>query len=243
MVLSLEQVSKSYERAGERVPALQRVSLAVDAGDFVGVYGPTGSGKTTLVRIAAGLERPNEGRVTFGGIELGSLSNSAYRHFRERYVGCIFNSRAVSPGMSVLDNVMLPLLERGCSRHQAAHEARELLTACAADHLMSAPAHQLSAGEQQRVAIAQALVVKPLLLLADELMSGLDLAEQDFLGSVLAQLAAHGVAILSVETDSLAVARAQEIHFIQQGVVVKPSSARDLGNLMDTARTHRSGDA
>jgi len=133
MMLHLDGVSKRYRRPdGPRI-ALDDVSLSLDRGQLLGVFGPSGAGKTTLVRVASGLRSPDSGAVVYNGERLDRMPARELARFRRREIACVWAAQAWQERLSVLDHVALPLLVDGCSRRSAERRVREALLACAAE--------------------------------------------------------------------------------------------------------------
>jgi putative ABC transport system ATP-binding protein len=169
---SLENVSLRLSSAAGPVDILRGVSLTIAAGEAVALVGPSGSGKSSLLMVLAGLERPTAGNVVVAGQDLAELNENALAALRGRHVGIVFQSFHLLPTMTALENVAIPLELTG--RRDAATAARTALERLGLGHrLLHYPA-QLSGGEQQRVAIARAFVADPQLLLADEPTGNLD---------------------------------------------------------------------
>ena len=164
--LTLESVSHDYDG----IPSLNDVSLDIAPGEILCLLGRSGCGKTTLLRIAAGLERPTAGRVLINGREVSGPSN--FLPPEKRGVGLMFQDYALFPHLSILANVMFGLSD--LPRQVAATEARRVLGRVGLDAYVDAYPHLLSGGEQQRVALARAIVPRPAVLLMDEPFSGLD---------------------------------------------------------------------
>ncbi len=168
----VEDVHLTLGSAAGPVNVLRGVSLAIAAGESVGLVGPSGSGKTTLMMVLGGLERPSAGRVVVAGTDLTALGEDALARFRRDHIGIVFQSFHLVPTMNALENVAIPLELAG--RKDAFAAARRGLEAVGLGaRLLHYPA-QLSGGEQQRVAIARAFVAAPRLLLADEPTGNLD---------------------------------------------------------------------
>jgi putative ABC transport system ATP-binding protein len=199
-LVRVDDVYLTLGSAAGPVNVLRGVSLAVAAGESVGLVGPSGSGKTTLMMILGGLERPNAGRVIIAGAELGTLDEDALARFRRDTIGIVFQSFHLVPTMNALENVAIPLELAG--RGDAFAAARAGLEAVGLGaRVLHYPA-QLSGGEQQRVAIARAFVARPKLLLADEPTGNLDGATGLIVMDLLFRLRAdHGTALLLITHD------------------------------------------
>jgi lipoprotein-releasing system ATP-binding protein len=173
-VLSLRGVSRTYQTGVATLEVLKGVDLDVRPGEIVGLIGPSGSGKSSLLHAAGLLERPTAGQVIMGGIDCSSLKDGARTRLRLGSIGFIYQFHHLLPEFSALDNVALPILIAGGTQTAARERAGELLTRLGlGDRLTHQPA-QLSGGEQQRVAVARALANSPKLILADEPTGNLD---------------------------------------------------------------------
>ena len=174
-MIRLESVSRVFASGAARVAALEEVNLHVAPGEFVAVAGPSGSGKTSLLNLIGALDSPTAGRVRLEGQDLASLSERRLARLRLERVGFVFQNFNLVPVLSAAENVELPLMFRpGLSaerRHEAASRALERVGL--ADKQRRRP-HQLSGGEQQRVAVARALAGSPVVVLADEPTANLD---------------------------------------------------------------------
>ncbi len=172
-MLALNSVTKAFGGTHPRT-VLRRIDLTIEAGEYVAIMGESGVGKSTLLNLIAGLDRPDSGRIVFGGQELGALDDDQATRLRRRAMGFVFQAFHVLPHLSVAQNVALPLLLDGADRREAQASARAMLAEVGLTGRGESLPRELSGGEMQRVAIARALVHRPKLLLADEPTGNLD---------------------------------------------------------------------
>jgi len=176
-MITLENVTKDYILEDHNVvKALRGVTMMVEKGEFLVILGRSGSGKTTLLNLAAGLTRPTTGKVRLDGTDLWSMKDAEQSRLRSQKFGFIFQFPSLLPTLNVLENTALPVIfkEKGNGHERAYQRAEELLEMVGLDDKGIAYPRQLSAGQQQRVVIARALMNKPEILLADEPTSDLD---------------------------------------------------------------------
>nr|WP_227024964.1 ABC transporter ATP-binding protein [Streptomyces tsukubensis] len=246
--LRLDGVSKAYGAAGNTVKALDGVDLSLPAGSFTAVMGPSGSGKTTLLHCAAGLERPDAGRVAVDGAEIGHGSEAALAKFRRDRVGFVFQQYNLLPILTVGQNVVLPLKLAG-RKIDAARVDSALRAVGLADRTGDLP-EGLSGGQRQRVAIARALVTDPGVVFADEPTGALDLRSAgDVLALLRTTVREHGTTVVMVTHDPVAASYADAVVFLADGRIagslVDPSVeavAERLVHLGDRVdRHHRAG--
>lgn len=171
-ILSLRDVSKTYQSGSRRLTVLHDINFTVEAGSIVAIVGPSGSGKTTLLGLCAGLDRVSGGTVELNNIKLDDKSEDERAYIRNRYVGFIFQNFQLMPTLTALENVMVPLELQG-EKNIRSRAAMLLEKVGLADRLHHYPA-QLSGGEQQRVSIARAFSTNPKILFADEPTGNLD---------------------------------------------------------------------
>ena len=205
-MISLQKVSRYYQ-AGERsVHALEDVSLTIERHQFVAVVGPSGCGKSTLMHLVAGLDRPTAGEIVVDGLSLTTADDAQLTNFRRRQLGLVFQFFNLLPTMNALENVSLPLLLQGVAPDEATARAGELLQLVGLTNRASHFVHQLSGGEQQRTAIARALVHRPSLLIADEPTGNLDTASTSRVLDLLQEIAGEQRTTLILVTHSPEVA-------------------------------------
>lgn len=219
--IAARSLTKRYTLGGATVEALSGIDIDIAAGDSVALIGPSGSGKTTLLNLVGGLDLPTSGSVVVDGRDLTALPPNELARYRRETVGFVFQSFRLLPHLTALENVALPLVLGGADRRHAEARAAELL-----DHVgLAARARhrppQLSAGEQQRVATARAIVQRPRILLADEPTGNLDAVAATGVLELLAELSARdGLALLIATHSSEVAARAGRIVSLRAGRVV-----------------------
>lgn len=207
-LISLRNVTRNY-KAGERaVHAVDGVSLEIARGDFVAVSGPSGCGKSTLIHLLAGLEHPSSGEIVVDGLALHTANDAQLTQYRRRQLGLVFQFFNLLPTMNVLENVSFPLLLQGAPPRESEQRARELVELVGLGERAGHFLHQLSGGEQQRTAIARALVHRPSLLIADEPTGNLDSSSAAAVMALLAKIGADRSTTLIVVTHSPDVAAA-----------------------------------
>ena len=207
-LIILKNLSREYTSGQRTVHALDGVSLEIARNEFVAISGPSGCGKSTLIHLLAGLDRPTAGEIFVGDLALHKANDTALTDFRRHQVGLVFQFFNLLPTMNVRENVSLPLLLQGLSPAESEKRADALVELVGlserADHFV----HQLSGGEQQRTAIARALVHRPSLLIADEPTGNLDSRSASSVMQLLEKIGREGTTTLIVVTHSDEVARA-----------------------------------
>ena len=210
-ILECHSVSKNVATAEGRLQILDRVSLRVEAGDSVAVRGVSGSGKSTLLGLLAGLDLPSAGEVFLAGEPLHALDEEQRAALRARYVGFVFQTFQLLPGLNALENVMLPLELAGAEAPRT--RAADYLDKVGLENRLRHYPRQLSGGEQQRVAIARAFASRPRVLFADEPTGNLDHASGARVAELLFQINRdEGATLVLVTHDrELAAACAREV--------------------------------
>jgi putative ABC transport system ATP-binding protein len=221
---NLKAVKKEYQKGRSVVGALQGVDLAITDGEWLAIQGPTGHGKSTLLQMLGGLDRPTSGSVMFGdsasGVDLAQLREAQVTKIRAESIGFIFQTFNLVPTLSAQENVeaaLVPLRVGTASRRaRAAQALADVGLADRARHLPS----ELSGGQQQRVAIARALVKEPKVVLADEPTGNLDEDTRDDIIALLEKLwQDRGLTLVLVTHDSSVARRAQRVGIMQNGKI------------------------
>jgi putative ABC transport system ATP-binding protein len=219
-VLELRGVSKIYGQGAAEVHALAGVDLSVQAGAMVAVMGPSGSGKSTLLTIAGSLEDPTSGEVLIDGTALSGMSRNAKARLRRRTVGYVFQDFNLLPGLTVAENVALPLELDGMSARTARVAALKRLEELGLEDRASRFPDELSGGERQRVAIARAVIGDRRLLLADEPSGALDSANAESVMRLIHNACKRGVAAVVVTHDAQLASWADRVVFLRDGRAV-----------------------
>ena len=216
-ILAGEELSKKYGS----LEVVKGVSISVDAGEFVCLVGKSGCGKTTLLSLLSGLERPTTGKVSLNGKGMNGASEDSLALFRRQNVGFIFQSFNLIPTLSAWENVALPLFPVKMTGEERKRRATELLTQMELGHRMDHLPSALSGGEKQRVAIARALVNRPKIIFADEPTGNLDSATGDAIMDILNGLhKKEGVAILMVTHEVELAKTAERLVRMHDGEVI-----------------------
>lgn len=215
----LQNVSKIYQMEGVAVPALISTSLAIRAGEFVSIMGPSGSGKSTLMHLIGCLDTPTTGKVFIEGEDVSRLSEEKLAKIRNQKIGFVFQSFNLLPRTSALANVTLPLFYAGKNGVESERLAREALIEVGLEKRMTHFPNQLSGGEQQRIAIARALVNKPLIVLADEPTGSLDTKTGQAIMNIFRQLNQKGQTVIIVTHEIEIAQQARRIIKIKDGEI------------------------
>ncbi len=201
--LDLSEIDKTRGRGSHAVAALRDVSLRVDPGEVVLLEGPSGSGKTTLLAVAAGLLTPERGRVCVAGRWLACLDAAERRRLRARSIGLVFQHAHLLPGLTAVENVALQAMLAEVGADEAMRRAHELLERLDLTAVAGRRPESLSGGEEQRLAVARALIHRPAVVLADEPTASLDTVAGQQVADLLLRLgAAEGAAVLLATHDT-----------------------------------------
>jgi putative ABC transport system ATP-binding protein len=206
-IIRMEGVHKHYALQGVDVHALRGIDLSVAPGEFLAIMGPSGSGKSTLMNIIGCLDLPDSGTFWWKGEGIERLAPDALAALRNREIGFVFQSFNLLPRTSALENVETPLIYAGVRRRERRRRARALLERVGLGHRLYHQPNQLSGGEQQRVAVARALINRPTLILADEPTGNLDTTTSREILSLLEELNGREGITLLVITHEAEIAR------------------------------------
>ena len=222
-LLKAEGIRKTFTKGKTQIPVIRGVDFTILAGEMVAITGASGVGKSTLLHVLGTLERPSSGRVLFGqsGQDVFKYTEKALALFRNRALGFVFQFHYLLPEFTALENVMMPALIAGHSPRPAEKQARELLGFVGLSHRLEHRPSELSGGEQQRVAIARAVILRPRILLADELTGNLDSVNSANVMDLLVQLnKSMGISILLVTHDQEIAKKMHRVLVMKDGVFV-----------------------
>jgi len=187
-LIQVQQLLKSYGNGTKRVEVLKGVDLNFSQGERAAIVGASGVGKTTLLHVLGTLDRPTGGKVFYEGKDIYALNEKELALFRNREIGFVFQLHHLLPEFSALENTMMPCLIQGIPKKESATQAEAILTLVGLKERLSHKPGELSGGEQQRVAVARALVLEPKVLLADEPTGNLDTKTGESVFDLLQQL-------------------------------------------------------
>jgi ABC-type lipoprotein export system ATPase subunit len=220
-MLKIRDIKKSYENGEARVDVLKGVNLEVGEKEFAAIQGPSGAGKSTLLHIAGALDKPTSGNVSCAGVDIYSLGEDERSRLRNRQIGFVFQFYHLLPELSALENVMLPAMLRSWRlRGEALSRAKELLDTVGLSSRMAHKPSELSGGEQQRVAVARALINKPRFLFCDEPTGNLDSANGANIISLIRRLnKEEAVTVLLVTHYAQIASCADRVIYLKDGLI------------------------
>ena len=220
-IVDAQGLIKIYPMGTTEVRALRGLDLAVGAGEFMSVMGPSGSGKSTLLNLIGCLDTPTEGSVLLDGVDVTRVRRSRLAAIRRQKVGFVFQQFNLLGHLTALENVMLPLRYADVGRREARERAAELLAHVGLAGRMTHRPLEMSGGEQQRAAVARALVNRPAIVLADEPTGELDSATADDIMRLLRSLNQEGQTFIIVTHDPRVAAQTGRTVYLQDGRVVR----------------------
>jgi len=225
-LVEIRNVNKSFQRDAQRIEVFQNLTLDFEAQSFTALMGPSGSGKSTLLNLVAGLDRPTSGSITVGGANVSAMSSTQLAGWRARHIGFVFQSFNLLPVLTAYQNVELPLLLTGLSRKDRDERIRIALGVVGLDDRMHHYPRQLSGGQEQRTAIARAIVADPTLILLDEPTGQLDAKSSQEVLALLRRLNDEfKKTIIIVTHDAHAAERAKSILHLEKGDLVEKAGS------------------
>ncbi len=219
-MIELKNVSKYYQMGEVEVRALDDVSLRIAKGKFIAIMGSSGSGKSTLMNVLGLLDLPIEGQYLLEDIDISELADNEVSRIRNQHYGFVFQSYNLFPELTALENVALPLMYAKRPPKERREIASSLLSKVQMDHRINHFPSQLSGGEQQRVAVARALVNEPSLLLADEPTGNLSSVHEEEIMELFSSLNDEGVTIVMVTHSAAVAGYAKDLIMISDGRIV-----------------------
>jgi len=226
-VIRLAHLGKHYETRAGPVPVLKDVNLDIGPAEFVAIMGPSGSGKSTLMSILGCLDAPSDGTYVLEGRDVGALSRDQLADLRNRVIGFVFQGFNLLPRATTLDNVALPLVYAGVGKSERLARARQMLERVGLGPYTASFPDQISGGQQQRAAIARALINRPRLILADEPTGNLDTRTSQEIMGLLRQLNADGgITVVLVTHDPDIAAHAMRLVHLVDGQVAEDGPLR-----------------
>ncbi len=217
-----QDLAKTYGSGEGAMAALRGVSLGIERGEFVAVMGPSGSGKSTLLSILGALNTPSQGLYLVDGLDIYAMSSDQRADFRREYLGFVFQSFNLVPYLSLAENVMLPLATQRLRGRQKLEMASLALERVGLGDKLERLPSQVSGGEQERVAVARALVNRPPILLADEPTGNLDAQTSSEVMALLSRLAEGGMTIVMVTHSAECASHADRIISMRDGRLHEP---------------------
>jgi putative ABC transport system ATP-binding protein len=200
-IIRLENVQKTYKIKGGEIQALQGVTLTAEKGEFLAIVGPSGSGKSTLINMITGIDRPSQGEVYVAGQRLTNMSEDQVAEWRGKTVGVVFQFFQLLPSLSVLENIMMPMLYAKSYPGKRKERAMEVLEMVDLPSIADKYPGELSGGQQQRAAIARALVNDPQVIVGDEPTGNLDSVSAGLMFAMFEDLVSQGRTIVMVTHD------------------------------------------
>ena len=235
-VIRVSGLGKSYVTAAGLFPALKGVNLAIEAGEFVAIMGPSGSGTSTFMNLLGCLDTPTSGDYFLINRNVARMASDELAILRNRTIGFVFQGFNLLPRMSLEDNVALPLVYSGIEREARRAKAREVLTRVGLGSYAKSLPSRISGGQQQRVAIARALVNSPQLILADEPTGNLDSRTSEEIMALFEALNQEGITIVLVTHEpDIAVHAKRQVRFLDGNIVSDVATANCTTPLQEAA--------
>lgn len=218
-MIRLENVTKVYRKSHQQVQAVKNLNLLIKKNEFVGIMGMSGAGKTTLVNLIVGFDKPTTGKVVVDELDLAMLSDKEVSEFRNKKIGMVFQHFNLIKEFNALQNVIVPSIIANEKQSNAIEKATKLLSQLSLEHRLYHYPAELSGGEQQRVAIARALINDPEIILADEPTGNLDKKSAENIAEILEHIHDRGKTLVIVSHDNNILKNATRIITMEYGEI------------------------
>lgn len=216
-LIELKGITKSFDGT----PVLKGIDLTIEKGEIVSITGPSGAGKSTLLHITGGLDKPDKGEIFFNGTDIAKLNDKEIAGFRNRNIGFVFQFHELLPEFSALENIMMPALIAGCNKVESQKRAMEILNILNLQNKADNKPAEMSGGENQRIAVARALMNKPQIILADEPSGSLDSQNKNDLHNLFFKLREYfGQTFVIITHDESLASKADRIIRLRDGQII-----------------------
>jgi lipoprotein-releasing system ATP-binding protein len=219
-LINARNLNKTFSTPGRELHILKDITLSIDKGEMTALMGPSGVGKSTLLHILGALDRPTSGKLLYEGSDVFALNNDALAGFRSRAIGFIFQFHHLLPEFNAVENTIMPALISGISYKEAIGKAEQILADVGLSGRLLHKPGELSGGEQQRVAVARALMLDPMVVLADEPTGNLDTRTGDELFDLLSELNKKGITFIIVTHNESLSSQCRRIIRMKDGRII-----------------------
>jgi len=234
-IISTRQLRKIYIMGATQVNALQSVDIDINKNEYVALMGPSGSGKSTLMNLLGCLDSPSSGEYWLNGTNVSTMTDGDLAEVRNKEIGFVFQTFNLLPRLSALENVALPLVYAGFSKHDRLERAREVMAAVGLGDRVDHKPNELSGGQRQRVAIARALVNNPSIILADEPTGNLDTKTSQEIMGIFEEIHQQGNTIILVTHEADIALHAHRIVRLRDGLVETDTRNENIVSLLNPA--------
>ena len=219
-VLKMEEITRSYKMSSNKIEVIKGITLSVKEGEFLGIMGKSGGGKTTLLRLMGLLDRPDSGKIFFGDTDTSELWKDELADIRRREIGFVFQEAVLADYMTVKQNMILPMIFDKASSEKMNEKVAYYAKRLHIEHLLNKKPSQLSGGEKQRVDLGRALLNDPHIILADEPTGSLDSKTGEEVIELLLEINRLGKTLIMVTHDPQMASRCKKVIFLKDGVIL-----------------------